>query len=292
MDTKRAEAVGQFDLFGSADADMDAQEGGVRDGSAGDGHLGMNGMSVAVPPGEWQKSTLLAFERDMLGLYVSDHPLHGVEHVLSAFADTSIAALHAEGVSDGSIVTVAGMLTNVQRRVTKQGAAWASAVLEDLEAGVEVLCFPRTYEQVGVNIAEDAIVVVKGRVDRREDVPRVVAMDLTLADLSSSGPAGPLVITLPAARCTQPVVERLNEVLKAHPGVCEVHLHLAHGARTTVLRLDDGLRVTASTALMGDLKALLGAGSVSMAGSTSGDAPESAGTASSAGTAASAGRSR
>ena len=295
MDTKRAEAVGQFDLFGAADADADmdaGQEGGVRDGSAGDGHLGMNGMSVAVPPGEWQKSTLLAFERDMLGLYVSDHPLHGVEHVLSAFADTSIAALHAEGVSDGSIVTVAGMLTNVQRRVTKQGAAWASAVLEDLEAGVEVLCFPRTYEQVGVNIAEDAIVVVKGRVDRREDVPRVVAMDLTLADLSSSGPAGPLVITLPAARCTQPVVERLNEVLKAHPGVCEVHLHLAHGARTTVLRLDDGLRVTASTALMGDLKALLGAGSVSMAGSTSGDAPDSAGTASSAGTAASAGRSR
>jgi DNA polymerase-3 subunit alpha len=84
-------------------------------------------------------------------------------------------------------------------------------------------------------------------------------MDVTLPDLSE-GPRGPVVISLPVARCTGPVVERLKEVLGAHPGTTEVHLSLQSGARTTVMRLEDGLRVAATAPLMADLKALLGPG--------------------------------
>ena len=126
-----------------------------------------------IGDGEWDKRDKLAFEREMLGLYVSDHPLFGLEHVLGAAADTTIAALSEEGtVPDGAVVTLAGILSGVQRRVTKQGRAWASATLEDLAGGVETLFFPNTYEVIGQYIAEDAIVVVKGRVDRRDDTPR------------------------------------------------------------------------------------------------------------------------
>ncbi len=95
-----------------------------------------------------------------------------------------------------------------------------------------------------MQLVEDAVVLVRGRVDKREDVPKIVARELIVPDLST-GPRGPVVVNLPTARCTPPVVERFKEVLGAHPGTTEVHLQLISGGRTTVVRLDDRLRVAA-----------------------------------------------
>jgi DNA polymerase-3 subunit alpha len=241
---KRVEATGQFDLFG-------------RDDSHAEDPAIDSAFAVTVPIGEWDKMARLAFEREMLGLYVSDHPLLGVEHVLAAHSECTVGAIQTDQVGDGQQIVIAGILSSVLRRVNKAGAPWASAVLEDLEGSVEVLFFPQTYAQVAVSVAEDAIVVVKGRVDRREDVAKLIASDLTVPDLSE-GPRGPVVVSLPAARCTPPVVERLREVLTTHPGTTEVQLQLVNGERRTTLRVADGLRVAATPALMGDLKALLG----------------------------------
>jgi DNA polymerase-3 subunit alpha len=251
---KRNEAVGQYDLFGDA-------FGGGGDGGAGGAGGGMV-VTPPIPTGEWDKTDLLTFEREMLGLYVSDHPLFGVEHVLAAAADMSIATLAEEGsVSDGAVVNLAGILSGVQRRITKQGRAWASATLEDLGGAVEVLFFPNTYELVGQYIAEDAIVVVKGRVDRRDDQPRLMAMDLSMPEITAADEVKPIVLALPPSRCTPPLVERLREVLTSHPGSAEVHVKLINGSRATLLRLSP-LRVAPTTALMADLKALLGPSAV------------------------------
>jgi len=241
LSTKRAEAIGQFDLFGFDD-----------DAGSGLGDL----FAVRVPEGEWDKSVLLNFEREMLGLYVSDHPLLGVEHILRTASEVSIADLQSEAVKDGQMVTVAGILSSVTRRMTKDGKAWAQVTLEDLEGSVEVLFFPASYAQVGLQIAEDAIVVIKGRVDSREDTIRLIGSDLSLPNLSE-GPRGPVRVTVDQARATPPVIERLREILASHPGTTEVHLELGFGHRH-VMRLPDQLRVHASQALMGDLKALLG----------------------------------
>jgi DNA polymerase-3 subunit alpha len=211
-----------------------------------------------VPDGEWDKQTLLASEREMLGLYVSDHPLFGVEHILTRAADCSIATLTGdEGRPDGATVTVAGLISSLQRKMTKQGKQWAIATVEDLGGAIEVLFFPQTYETVSHVLAEDLVVVVKGRVNRRDDVPTIYATELTLPDLDE-GDRGPVVVSLPVARCTPPVVERLKDVLSTHPGPTEVHLRLTQAGRLTVMRLDDGFRVSPSPALFGDLKALLG----------------------------------
>jgi DNA polymerase-3 subunit alpha len=243
---KKNQAAGQFDLFGEVFGD-DADTGAV---------------VTPIPQTEWDKRELLTFEREMLGLYVSDHPLFGLEHVLAKAADTPIAALSEEGsVPDGAVVTLAGMLTGVQRRITKQGKAWASATLEDLAGAVEALFFPNTYELVGPYIAEDAIVVVKGRIDRRDETPRIMAMDMQLPDITLADESRPLTVSLPVNRCTPPVVDRLKEVLLSHPGQAEVHLRLVNGSRTTLLRLGP-YRVSPSTALKGDIKALLGPSSL------------------------------
>jgi DNA polymerase-3 subunit alpha len=244
LETKRAEAVGQFDLFGGDDT-----------GAA------PIVVTAPVPVGEWDKSVLLGFEREMLGLYVSDHPLFGVEHVLSATSDCTVAALTGELVADGQVVTVGGILSSVQRKMSRQGQPWAQAVLEDLEGAVEVLFFPATYQTCALQLAEDAVVLVRGRLDRREDSPKLVAMEVTVPDLTD-GPRGPVIVMMPAQRCTPPVVDRLREILATHPGRTEVHLELQSGTRKRVLRLDEHLRVAPTPALMGDLKALLGPGSV------------------------------
>ncbi|HZI98225.1 MAG TPA: DNA polymerase III subunit alpha [Actinomycetales bacterium] len=243
VDTKRQEAIGQDSLFGSLDG--------------GDGAVALDALP-AIPAHEWVKSELLASERDMLGLYVSDHPLFGVEHVLAQSADCSIAQLMAdEARQDGTTVTIAGLVTSVTRKMTKKGNPWAIATLEDLEGSIEVLFFPQTYQTVLHELREDLVCVVKGRLNRRDDVPALNASEISLPDLSD-GPRGPVIIAMPVTRCTPPVVGRLKDVLATHPGITEVHLRLTQTGRDTVMRLDDGLRVTPSPSLFGDLKALLG----------------------------------
>jgi DNA polymerase-3 subunit alpha len=251
LDTKRAEAIGQFDLFGSL------EEPGAADPAD-------DVFAVRVPEGEWDKKVLLQFEREMLGLYVSDHPLFGLEHVLSAAADSSIAAVQADAAAESQKLILTGILTGVNRRVTKAGLPWASATLEDLDGSIEVMFFPSTYAKVSLDVAEDAIVAVKGHTDAREDTVKFIASDLTQLDTTTTqAPRGPVQVTMPLNRCTPPMVERLKDVLATHPGLTDVHLTLVNGERTQILRLQDGYRVTPSAALMGDLKALLGPAAIS-----------------------------
>jgi DNA polymerase III subunit alpha len=246
VDEKRQEAVGQDSLFGGFD-----DEPGVQ--------------LVVLPPipaEEWEKTTLLAFERDMLGLYVSDHPLFGVEHVLARLVDAPIARVMADDSRpDGSVLSIAGLVTGLQFKTTKQGKPWALATIEDLEGAIEVLFFPQTFEQVRNLLRQDLICVVRGRLNRRDEVPTLYAMELTIPDVSEA-PRGPVVISLPPTRLTPPMAEQLKGVLADHPGITEVHVRLEQPGHHTVLRLDDGLRVTPSPALFGDLKHLLGPGSL------------------------------
>ena len=252
IDVKRNEAIGQDSLFGDESQDDVT-------------------FDVPVPAGEWEKATLLGFEREMLGLYVSDHPLLGVEHVLAAATDCSLAQLvgsaedeperGSRGDRDTQVVTVGGIVSGVQRKVTRQGSTWAAATLEDLEGAIEVLFFPATYAQCMSQIIDDAIIVVRGRLDRREEVPKLVAMEVSTPDVTA-GTTGPFVVSMLEGRCVPPVIERLKEVLRAHPGPTEVNLRLVTGDRVKVLRLDDKLRVKPSPSLLGDLKQLLGPGCV------------------------------
>ncbi|TDC10583.1 DNA polymerase III subunit alpha [Streptomyces sp. 8K308] len=244
VQVKRKEAEGQFDLFG-----------GMSDDSADDGP-GF-GLDVEFSEEEWEKTYLLAQEREMLGLYVSDHPLFGIEHVLDEKADAAISALNGGDHPDGAVVTIGGIISGLQRKMTKQGNPWAIATVEDLGGSLDCMFFPATYQLVSTQLVEDAVVFVKGRLDKREDVPRLVAMELQVPDLSEASTDTLVTITIPAVKVTPPLVARLGEVLGQHRGPTEVRVKLQGQRSTTVLRLDRH-RVQADPALFGDLKALLG----------------------------------
>ncbi len=238
IETKRAEAIGQFDLFG------------------GDSIVAVVGIDLEIPTGEWEKAALLSFEREMLGLYVSDHPLMGIEHVLRANTDLSISELLDDGGTHESIVTIGGLITGVTRKVSRQGASWAVVTLEDLEGSLEVLFFSNTYNQYALSLTEDRIVTIRGRVDRRDDAPlRFTALEMSLPDIAT-GASGPFVITIPIAQCTPPIVDRMKEIFRSHPGKREVHLYLSDNGSSTIMKID--ALVTASPSLSADLKSILG----------------------------------
>ena len=240
IDLKRNQANGQDDLFGDGGGAQELAANPVPD----------------VP--EWDKRVRLAFEREMLGLYVSDHPLQGLEHVLVAQRDLSIGELRSDDGPRDGMVTIAGMITQVVRKQTKNGDLWAIVTVEDLESAIEVLLFPKVYSSVALSLATDTIVRIKGRVRTKDDSLEMTGQEVAFPDVTE-GTSGPLMIQMPAVRCTPAVVEQLRHVLQAHPGATEVRIKLISATNgSKVWKLDEGLRVTPSRPLMADLKALLG----------------------------------
>ncbi|MGB3285444.1 DNA polymerase III subunit alpha [Mycolicibacter algericus] len=245
LGTKKAQAMGQFDLFGGGDGE-----------SAGADAV----FGIRVPDEEWADKHKLALEREMLGLYVSGHPLNGIAHLLAAQVDTPIPAILEGDIASDTQVRVGGILASVNRRVNKNGLPWASAQLEDLTGGIEVMFFPQTYSAYGAEVVDDAVVLVSAKVNIRDDRISLIANELVVPDFSANAADRPLAVSLPTRQCTMDKVSALKQVLTRHPGTAQVQLRLISGERITVLELDPSLRVTPSSALMGDLKALLGPG--------------------------------
>ena len=143
--------MGQFDLFGGGDG-ADAGE---------------SVFTIKVPDDEWEDKHKLALEREMLGLYVSGHPLNGIAHLLAAQVDTQIPAILDGDIANDTQVRVGGILASVNRRVNKNGLPWASAQIEDLTGGIEVLFFPQTYSMFGAEIADDVVVLPRSALASR-----------------------------------------------------------------------------------------------------------------------------
>ncbi|MCU1404109.1 MAG: polymerase subunit alpha, partial [Glaciihabitans sp.] len=207
---------------------------------------------------EWAKKDKLAFERDMLGLYVSDHPLAGLEAPLAKHATASITdILGGEIAKDGESVNVAGLITSVQHRTAKQsGNQYGMIVVEDFAAEITVMLMGKTYLEFASALVADSIVVVKGRVSVRDDGMNLHAVSMFTPDLGTGFGNGPLVLALQENRATTQVVGGLHEVLVRHAGTSEVRLKLIRGNTARVFEVP--YPVTVSADLYGELKTLLG----------------------------------
>ena len=213
---------------------------------------------IAVPELEFDKHQRLAFEKEMLGLYVSDHPLMGTQRALKRLAECSVAEFTE--MDDGAVRTMAGIVSGLARKYTKRGDLMATFVFEDLSASIDAMVFPKTMQTVGPLLADDAIIAVKARLDRRDDTPKLMVIDLTRPEIHlDTGP--PVRLRLKAGGCTPARMQALREILVRHPGDSPVFVHLAAPERETVLRLDDDFCCDASTNLYAELRMLFGAGS-------------------------------
>ena len=245
---KRKEAAGQFDLFGSLGMD-DA--------------LG-DELTVTIPDvPDWDRREKLNFERDMLGLYVSDHPLRGLERALSDAATHSVHDIIGEDshVRDGETVTLAGMLTGVSRRIAKSsGNQYASVELEDPSgATITVMFFSRAYETMGAALADDLICSIRGRVQRRDDGSvNMSAQELQILEISDDGRAAPITIVVPEYLVTEANLKELKETLRDHKGTADVRMLIRTRDKEQLVLLDASVRVEPNPSLFGEIKTIFG----------------------------------
>jgi DNA polymerase-3 subunit alpha len=239
---RRKEAEGQFDLFSMADDDDD-------------GAL-VAGTRIVIPEEDFDKRQRLAFEKEMLGLYVSDHPLMGAEASLRRRTESTIAEL--EGIEDGTMRTTGGLVTSLQKKWTRKGDLMAVFTLEDLQSTVEVMVFPKTMQNYGHLLDDDAVVIVRGRVDTRDDQPKLMAMELERFEPVVDGNP-PVRINLRPAALSDELLSALKALLSEHPGESQVFLHI--GDRQ-VLLLPDNFAVLATAGLLAELRELLGSEAV------------------------------
>ena len=207
---------------------------------------------------EWAKRDKLAFEREMLGLYVSDHPLAGLELQLAKHAGSSISdLLSSESTQDGETVVIAGLVTAVQHRTAKaSGNQYGMIQLEDFSGEVTVMFMGKAYQEFAPSLVSDSIVVVRGRVSMRDDGMNIHAFSLFAPDLGQSVASGPLVLSMPDQRATTDVVKSLRDVLNRHAGSSEVRLRLVRGSTARVFEIPRPVSITPD--LYGELKSLLG----------------------------------
>ncbi|MGH3770604.1 MAG: DNA polymerase III subunit alpha [Pseudonocardiaceae bacterium] len=244
---KRQEAIGQFDLFGGY---------GGTPAPADSSPL----AHLALRPEEWPRKQLLVHEREMLGLYVSAHPLDGAERILRKHAPKPIAAVLDEAPKEGEIV-VSGMIAAVDRRVNKQGEPWAIVTLEDLDASIEVLFFAKSYSVLSEQLVTDTAVAIQGRVNWRDDKISVFGSSVIPLDISDAeknpGGAPPFMLRVEASQLDQEAAVELRSTLVANKGDTPLHILLCHGTRKTEIAIED-YPVTVSSALLGELKSIRG----------------------------------
>jgi DNA polymerase-3 subunit alpha len=231
---RREHDMGVMTLFGEADGQAEFDE------------------RPAIPDLEFDKKEKLAFEKEMLGLYVSDHPLMGAEASLRRRTDMTIREV-LDSPGDGSVRIFGGLVSALQKKWTRKGDLMAVFALEDLEASIEVMVFPRTMTEHGHKLEEDAIVLLKARVDGRDDTPKLIAMELDIFEPDIG--AQPLRLQLPTNGLDAERLGSLKDLLLEHPGKSQVFLHVGE---TQVICLDDSFNVDLTGGFVGEVRVLLG----------------------------------
>jgi len=246
---KKNEAVGQVDLFGALfDTDNSLEDD----------------FAIKIPDRpEWSKKEKLAYERDMLGLYVSDHPLAGREAQLARHSEMSIGQLAEAEIKDGETVTIAGLLTSVQHKVARaSGNPYGALTVEDFDGEISVMLMGKTYQEFGRNLMPDQVVVVRGRVSNRDDSKNINAY--SIEQIEGSGDEedyGPLLLKLKEIEATADALEELGRILKLYAGHQEVHVKLVGEEAERLFALAHKVKVTGD--LIAELKIAFGASVIS-----------------------------
>ncbi len=213
----------------------------------------------ALSTEEFEKSDLLHMEKESLGLYVSEHPLAAVKDQLKRKTDCPIIEL--ERRRDGEIVLVGGLVSSLKQLTTKKGEPMVFATVEDLTGSVEVVAFNSTYAQARDALVQDAILIVKGRVDHKQmGETKLVALEITAFEATPERKEVRLKVDARVAAAG--IVRELAAVVKDFPGEAPVYLDLQTSNGPKVMELGPGYRVRPVPDFFAEVKALLGEAAV------------------------------
>ena len=278
---KKNEALGQIDLFGSLFDDVDA--------------------GISVPDlAEWPKREKLALEREMLGMYVSDHPLAGREAQLARYSDVALAELKpapetepdvsessesdstggsgpSQVFKDGQTVVIAGLITSVTHKVARaSGKPYGVVEVEDFTDSIQVMLMGKTYGELAPGLQADQVVVVRGRLSQRDESFSLNAYSIDVLEAGGENNVAPLQIRIQSSTATRETLLELDRILRMYPGETEVYVTLLAPDEEKLFALPS--RVQINHELYGELKVLLGRaaiGSSAAVDAVSGDVADS-----------------
>ncbi len=209
----------------------------------------------AIGAEEFDSDILLRFEKEALGLYVSSHPLQGLRAQLRDQIDATVSQL--ADLRDGQTVWTGGVISGLTRRQTRSGSTMAVFRLDDVDGGIEVVAFGSICEQYQDLLAEDAIVLVRGRLDRKsEDDVKLIALELRAFDGVSA--TRPLTLVVDAGRVQMELLDELKSILGSFPGEVPVVLQMTTPQGRHRLKVGTKYRVDPVSGLYAELKGLLG----------------------------------
>jgi DNA polymerase-3 subunit alpha len=211
-----------------------------------------------TPTDEFEKNELLRLEKEVLGLYVSEHPLSGIRDQLRRKSDATIAELDRR--RDGEVVTIGGIVAGVRHMTTKRGDAMVFLRLEDITGGIETVVFNQTYDKTRELCTTDRILIVKARVDRKEGETKLVALELTAFEAVPDKREVRLVID--ATTAARGTIRELAQLIKDFPGESPVYADLITSQGKKVYAFGPQYKVKPAPDFYAEVKMLLGESAV------------------------------
>ncbi len=225
------------------------------------GDSGMSAGFQAPDIEEWPESQLLAFERELLGFYVTTHPLTKYEKILKAYATAATDTL-AE-FRDQEEVTLGGVVDALKEITTKKGDRMAFLTLQDLSGSCEVVVFPELYKSSAALMHKDATVFIRGKINSRDDIPKVIAEEVVPLDEVKRRFTRLISIDLHTAGLDPDLLQKLKDILAKHKGKVPVYLNFRDPTgRAAVIQPGDELRVESTDALFSAIESLVGENAV------------------------------
>lgn len=245
----------------SSRAQKDRQRGQLSFfGNLAEAQASQEGFQIPDIP-EWPESQLLAFERELLGFYVTTHPLSKYEKTLKAYATASTDTLGE--FRDQEEVTLGGVIDGMKEIITKKGDRMAFLTLQDLSGSCEVVVFPDLYKAHPALLRKDATIFIRGRVNSRDDIPKVIAEEAVPLDEVKKRFTRLISIDLHTAGLDPELLERLKKILGSHRGRVPVYLSFRDpNGKTAVLQPGDEFRVETTDELFQAIESLLGENAV------------------------------
>ena len=232
---------------------VDLRHGRQPEESAGPKH------HPAIPTGEFEKPELLKLEKETLGLYVSEHPLHAVRDQLRRKTDCTLNEI--ERRRDGEVVSVGGIVSSVKQLTTKKGEPMVFLTLDDPTGGGEVVVFNSTYAQARELCVTDRILVIKGRVDHKQQgETKLIAIEVNGFEAVQERTEIRFKLDARAARAG--LIRDLAHLVKDYPGPSRVLVALETSMGPKTLALGPGYTVAIDTDFLTEARTLLGADAI------------------------------
>jgi DNA polymerase-3 subunit alpha len=222
----------------------------------------VRGVEELPPSKEWQENKLLAYEKEVLGFYITGHPLARFAEEMKNYVSHSIDKLQELGTE--SQVSIGGIIGSLEKKKTKKGQLMAIFGLEDLTGMVEVIVFPEAYENgIGKYLHRDELFIVKGKLNWREEKARIVASEVIPFSRAREHFIHQMTLKLSTAGLEEDTLKKLKELFEKNRGNCQVNFNLS-APRNKPMKISSKIQVKLSDELLEEVERLLGRDSIQL----------------------------